>query len=343
MRGQADSSWKAGLGFTLKVSESDRKEPRLPVGGSASPPILVTGAHRSGTTWVGKMLTASGEAAYISEPFNRWRRPGVFRGPIQCWYTYVCSENSAEFALPYRQMLEFRYHFLDELSSLRSSKDAMRMLRDASTFLSGRLSGKRPLIKDPFAFFSTPWIAETFGCQVVIVVRHPAAFVSSLKRLDWPFDFTDLVSQPLLLRDWIAPFEQQMRRATSAPDDLIGNASLLWCVLYLVATKFIEAHPGFLLAKHEDLSRDPVTGFAQLYNKLALTFSEQAKKTVSKSSTSDNPKEITRQDIYGTRVDSQANLENWKKRLSAAEITRIRRITDEVSSIYYEGGDWAIQ
>jgi LPS sulfotransferase NodH len=42
-------------------------------------PILVTGAHRSGTTWVGKILCASGEAAYISEPLNLWHRPGVMR------------------------------------------------------------------------------------------------------------------------------------------------------------------------------------------------------------------------------------------------------------------------
>ena len=37
---------------------------------SIEAPILVTGAHRSGTTWVGRMLCASGEAHYVSEPFN---------------------------------------------------------------------------------------------------------------------------------------------------------------------------------------------------------------------------------------------------------------------------------
>ncbi len=31
-------------------------------------PILVTGTHRSGTTWVGKMLAAGPSTAYISEP-----------------------------------------------------------------------------------------------------------------------------------------------------------------------------------------------------------------------------------------------------------------------------------
>src|SRR4030042_6658440 len=125
----------------------------MTAGKSPHLPILVTGAHRSGTTWVGKMLTASRETAYISEPFNRWRRPGVFSGPIQHWYTYVCSENATEFIQPYHRMLNFHYHTLDELRSLRSFKDAMRMARDARSFMSGRIFNRRPLVNDPFAFF----------------------------------------------------------------------------------------------------------------------------------------------------------------------------------------------
>ena len=40
------------------------------------PPILVTGAHRTGTTWVGKMLSANSQTAYMSEPLNVLHRPG---------------------------------------------------------------------------------------------------------------------------------------------------------------------------------------------------------------------------------------------------------------------------
>ena len=52
-------------------------------------PILVTGAHRSGTTWVGKMIVASQDVAYISEPLNVWHRRGVLKTPTQYWYTYI--------------------------------------------------------------------------------------------------------------------------------------------------------------------------------------------------------------------------------------------------------------
>lgn len=312
----------------------------MKAGKSPRPPILVTGAHRTGTTWVGKMLTASSETAYISEPFNRWRRPGVFSGPIQHWYTYVCSENAADYIHPIQRMLDFRYHTLDEIRSLHSFKDTMRMARDVRSFLSGRIFNRRPLIKDPFAFFSAPWIAETFGCAVVITIRHPAAFVSSLKRLDWPFDFSDLIDQPLLIRDWLAPYYPQMLEARTNMADLIGNGSLLWRILYQVGTQFLETNPQFILVKHEDLSMDPDSGFKLLYSRLGLDFSPGAQKIVRNSSASGNPKEIARHDIYGTRVDSQANLKNWKHRLSSEEMIRIREITGEIASRYYGDDDW---
>jgi hypothetical protein len=60
---------------------------------NAQSPILVTGAHRTGTTWVGKMLAASPQVAYISEPLNVWHRPGVLRAPcFEMVHTYQRGE-----------------------------------------------------------------------------------------------------------------------------------------------------------------------------------------------------------------------------------------------------------
>ena len=33
-------------------------------------PILIIGLHRSGTTWLAKMLSLPDEIRYVSEPFN---------------------------------------------------------------------------------------------------------------------------------------------------------------------------------------------------------------------------------------------------------------------------------
>ena len=147
---------------------------------STSFPILVTGTHRSGTTWIGKMLAADSSTAYISEPLNVWHRPGVFRAKVKHWYQYVCEENQGEYLPAFRELLELDYHLWSEIRSIRSRRDFLRMGRDFAIFYNGLMRGQRVLMKDPFAVFSTEWFAKCLNCKVVIAMRHPAAFVSSL-------------------------------------------------------------------------------------------------------------------------------------------------------------------
>src|SRR5699024_11082686 len=60
---------------------------------------------------------------------------------------------------------------------------------------------KKYLIKDPIACMSSEWLHNRFDMEVVIVIRHPAAFVASLKRLNWDFDLNELICQEELMQD----------------------------------------------------------------------------------------------------------------------------------------------
>lgn len=303
-------------------------------------PILVTGAHRTGTTWVGKMLAASGESAYISEPLNIWHRPGVYSVPTTRWYTYICPENEGQYLAGFHQTLNYRYHLLAEIRSLQSRKDLMRLGRDAGIFLRGWLRSQRPLLKDPFAIFSAPWFKDRLGCQVVITIRHPAAFVSSLKRLGWVFDFKDLLEQPLLMRDWLEPYRPQMETMLDKREDVIGQGSLLWQMVYQTVTTFQSRYPDFLVVRHEDLSLDPVNGYRELYVALGLSFNQKAQNIIQNSSSADNPGEVSQKAVHAYRLNSQANLHNWKKRLDPGEIQRIRGLTESVTQHFYPELDW---
>lgn len=305
---------------------------------NAHAPILVTGAHRTGTTWVGKMLAASPQVAYINEPLNVLHRPGVFRAPVSKWYTYVSENNEEEYLPAFRAMLGFRYGLWREIRSIRSRKDFLRMGRDFSIFLRGRLVGQRPLIKDPFAVFSAPWFAEKLGCRVIITVRHPAGFASSLKRLGWEFEFRDLLDQPLLMQRWLGVDRAEME--LTHPDDVIGQAALLWRIIYRVVARMRKSHPSFVVVRHEDLSLDPVACYRDLYNVLDLDFTPKVEKTIMNSSSSENPAELSRKKVHAVKLDSRANLNNWKKRLTEAEITRIRKITGKTARLFYSEEEW---
>src|SRR5690349_20329177 len=250
-------------------------------------PILVTGTHRSGTTWVGKMLAADAMTAYISEPLNVLHRPGVFRAKVKYWYPYICEENEREYIPAFEELLEFDYHLWDEIRSIRSRRDVLRMGRDFLIFYNGLMRGQRLLLKDPFAVFSIPWFAKRLNCNVVITVRHPAAFASSLKRLNWPFDFQDLLAQPLLMRDYLEPYREQMQSVKQ--DDVIGQAALLWRLIYGTVHALQGSNPDFIIVRHEDLARDAISGYRALYKALGLEFTSRVEKTILSSSSSENP------------------------------------------------------
>ena len=250
-------------------------------------PLLVTGAHRSGTTWVGRMLAASPGMAYISEPLNVLHRPGVLRASVKHWYTYICVENEADFLPGFEELIEFDYHVWDEIRSLRSGRDFLRMLRDFGVFYRGSLQGRRPLFKDPFAVFSLPWFTERLGCQIVVTVRHPAAFASSLKRLNWSFDFDDLLQQRLLMRDYLEPYRAQM--GSVEPGDIVGQAALLWTLIYRAVHSVRERNPRIEIVTHERLSAKPEEEFRRLYGDLELSFSAAARDRIFRSSSDRNP------------------------------------------------------
>jgi len=193
-------------------------------------------------------------------------------------------------------------------------------------------------LKDPFAVFSLAWFAERLKCQVVVTIRHPASFTSSLKRLNWSFDFRNLLDQSLLMRDQLGSYEQEMRSVGS--DEFIGQASLLWKMVYHFVTNACSRNAEFAVVRHEDISMDPLTQYKELYRKLGLEFTENTARQIRKSSSSENPSELSSAHVHSVNLDSRANLENWRRRLSTDEINRIRKITEGVSSLYYADSDW---
>ena len=285
------------------------------------------------------MLAEDPASTYVSEPLNVLHRRGVFSAPVEKWYTYINSENEAHFLPAFRVMLAFNYGLGRELRSLRSFRDALRMLRDLGVFLDGRLNRRRPVIKDPFAAFSAAWFADKLGCDVVITVRHPAGFASSLKRLGWTFPMNDLLSQPRLVRDHLAPDREAMERL--APDDVLGQAALLWRAIYRAVGKMAESNPRFIIVRQEDLALDPVPRFSNLYAALDLTFSPKVERAVLRSSSVGNPEEPSRRRVHSVRLDSAASTRTWRKRLDQAEIDRVRRLTEDVSSRFYSGAEWS--
>ena len=187
-------------------------------------PILITGMARSGGSWVSRMVAGGGDVVHINEPFNRRHppglTPGILRVPPPRAYQYVGQHNEDEYVAGFRDMLRLRYNLVAELRANRGIYDLAKMAKYATAFSHGRARGMRPLIDDPYMVFAAEWMAERLDCQVVMLVRHPAGIVSSLARIGtgWSDNLPDIASQPELVRDYLAPYADELRaRRRRAP------------------------------------------------------------------------------------------------------------------------------
>src|SRR5581483_6598037 len=182
----------------------------------------------------------------------------------------VTRETEARYRPALERSLAFRYDWRAQLPAVRSPRTAARTLRDAAAFARARRQHARPVMKDPIALLSAPWLADTFHMDVVLTVRHPAGFAGSLRRLDWGFRFETFLDDERLMREQLAAFEPELRAQVAEPADFVSRVALLWRVLYTLVDRYREQHPEWLVVRHEDLAREPVAGFERLYAALGL-------------------------------------------------------------------------
>lgn len=290
---------------------------------AANPPILVTGAHRSGTTWLANMLCLAPDTLHVSEPFNLDSWAYRLDGLAQYWFTYAPGLSEERAKMAFCKVLERRTGLV---FSRRQAHRYLPFLRR------GRL-----IIKDPIACFSSEWLSGTFGTQVVVVVRHPAAFALSLQRMNWRFDFRHLREQPLLMEHHLSLFADEIE---DPPKDILEQAALLWKLIYTVLGRYVEAHPEWILCRHEDMSLAPILEFRDLYKRLGLVWSDSVEHFVQQSTGTDNPTDPAMGVAHQMRRNSAANATRWKGILDSQQIARIRKRSGEPARCFYPDHDW---
>jgi hypothetical protein len=305
-------------------------------------PILVTGAIRSGTGWVGQILAASPTPiGYIWEPFSVLHRPGTLAIRWPHWFPYVCDENCAPYVAAIARSLRFEYRTGAELRSVQKPKDAGRMARDWYRWRNYRRHGAAPLYKDPIAVFSAEWLADTFGMDVIVITRHPCACAASIKRLHWPHTerFGELLAQSLLMRDLLCGYEEQLREYASHEHDIVDQAIVLWNVQIEAIARHRERRGSdWAFTRLEDFSRAPVERFRELFAHMNVVWDDAVETLVRSTSDPSNPAEASRPD--SVRRDSAAHITNWKRRLTEDEIARVRAGTERLWTQFYDESDW---
>jgi hypothetical protein len=280
------------------------------------------------------MLALAPGVGYVHEPFN----PRFSAGRFDRYFTVVTRENEARYAPELERALTFRYELGTRLRRRRRPKDVARTLRDFARVQSLRLRHPRPLMKDPIALLSSEWLAQRFGMDVVVLIRHPAAFAASLKRLGWKHSFATFFDEEGRLPAVVAPFEDEVQEQARQPGEILAQAALLWRLLYNAVDGYRERHPDWVFLRHEDASLDPVATYEGLYERLGLELTAAARETIRRASASDNPAEPATP--HAVELDSAASLGRWREDLTAAEVETLRERTRDVWPRFYSETEW---
>jgi len=284
------------------------------------------------------MLSLARRVCYIREPFNVNAPPRIVGRPFDYWFTYINRQNEDDFCESLNNVISLRYGLISQFRTAQTQKDALEVLLEFIRFSLSRILGLRPLLKDPLAVFSAEWLASTFNMNVVVMIRHPAAFVSSVKRLGWKHPFSHFLAQPLLVKEHLHPFIVEIEEYATREHDIVDQAALLWNLIYHMIEKYQERYEDWIFVRHEDLSQEPLTGFHFLFDRLDLEFSPRIQKIIKEYSHARNP--INSEDPFLIRRSSQSLVKKWQQELSKSQITRIRNKVENISSRFYGDDDW---
>jgi len=225
--------------------------------------------------------------------------------PFENWFQYVCRDNEHKYKEFIRRTL------------------APVMAR-----------GLTPIMKDPIAIFSADWLSRTFGMDVLVMIRHPAAFCSSLKVKGWQHDFTGFIRQPLLMEHLLKKFEDDIRRHASSKQDIVSQGILLYNCIYHVVDGYRRKHPEWTFVRHEDLSLNPVEEYRKIYGRIKLEFTPAVEARILETSGPHNPAEPDGRNEFVR--NSREVVDCWKRRLTDAEIGRILSGTSDTMKLFYE-------
>jgi hypothetical protein len=285
------------------------------------PPILVTGTHRSGTTWVGNMISVPG-IWHVHEPFN----------PKYGLWPEFFSYGVPDTAQIGKLMNTVLHHV---------PRGVLVYPTFPSRLLTSRLlplPKHRVMIKDPIACLLSEHLTESFGLKTVVVFRHPAAFVQSLSALEWNscHEIRKFLANKSLMCDWLKPHARIMKKYAEI-EGLESKAVLHACLNY-VLFRFIKRSNRMIGVLHEDLSADPHSQFMRLHEHLELPYDEHVKSHHS-SLCYGRPRQEYR--AWDTARNSAFEATKWRGKLTKEQVVRIREVWIQFDTPLYDNDrDW---
>lgn len=306
--------------------------------------IYVTGAPRSGTTFVGKVLSRPLCVDYIHEPFNpACGMEGAYRR-----YRYLRTTPDTPEMQHYASLMPCLLSYDFRLGSNPAATDGR--LRAWGKRLSGGrgalnlfLARHNPfhrvaVIKDPTAPFVAQYLQEKWGVVPVVIVRHPVSHAAALLRLQWHPSLHWMAEQDAFREDF---FGEDPSFLDQHLDDIVVAAAFHWRAVYKVLLEQAASF-GFVVVTLEALSAEPEAEFQALYRTLGLPWSLGVAQYVRKLTMNAGAGEVRNGKVQDFRRDSAAIFALRRSQLSETDRQVVFDITQDVACRLYSTASFGL-
>lgn len=187
----------------------------------------------------------------------------------------------------------WRYTFCEEQKPVKVHFLVCTLLR--------YLVSRRPRSKDtvcikPISMYDCmEEVAKALGGSILFISRHPCGRTESIIR------------------------QRQHVKGLGVPDiQTLVRMGDEWGRVHHIATSQFERHDGWLWVVFEILCRDPEGELCSLYRRLDLEWNDVVKEKIRRITTTES------HEFYGTKRDSQSQIDKWHAALSSEQIAAIR-------------------
>ena len=307
--------------------------------------IFVTGVIRSGTTFVGKILSLPLEVDYIHEPFNHvCGMPGMTK-----FYRYVRPSLDTEEMLQYHELTKSIFNYKLTLRSKVSEKDLWSQ-KIIKTIVGSRgpfylrLAKLNPfhkaaIIKDPTGNLLSEYLYVNFKVKPVIIIKHPTSFIASLKRVNWWPKLSEINDQNYLIEDYFADETDFIFQQYSDP---ILAAAAYWRATYKVLLTQASKYADWQIITHEELSQEPIKIFQQLYQKFDLPWSKSIESKIVNYTQGNHSAQARKGKVQDFQRNSADIFKMHRDSLTSKERQQIFEIVQDVALQIYNKETFAI-
>lgn len=302
--------------------------------------FVVSGLHRSGTTFVGEILKHAG-INVVHEPLNE--RFGMGYVPIA--YPY-CEKTHDEYSELIDDMVHFRRPW-NKNSDFIQARGIRRLIYQVSGGRSGlrwgwlRLRKKFGLpkqnicLKDPFACLSTPYLVRKYGIRTICMVRHPSAIHYSTMKQGWWFDVDNLQRQKGLIESYGRDIpETHWELARNSP---AASIAILWKLMMRINSRAADSDERLLMITHETLCLEPIETATKICKHFGIAFTPIIKQYVVEHSFGERA-EAQNGKTHDFKRDSRAIPDSWRGKLTSSDEEMIYQIAGKEVQQYY--GAW---